>query len=48
MIKVSEPLASNKPDASTCPHVDAVTHLLEEAAQYALPMARQTDTQAAA
>jgi len=44
----SEPLASNKADSLTRTHVDAVVHLLEEAAQYALPIARQTNTQAVA
>ena len=36
----SEPLASKEADPSTCPYVDAVAHLLEEAAQYALPIAK--------
>jgi predicted PurR-regulated permease PerM len=41
---LSEPLVSTAPDLSTCPHVDAVTNLLEEAAQYALPIATQSST----
>ncbi|WP_255430874.1 AI-2E family transporter [Rhodanobacter sp. DHG33] len=43
-----ELLAPSTPDLSTCGHVDAVVGLLEEAAQYALPVARQTDAQEAA
>ncbi|MBD8873621.1 AI-2E family transporter [Rhodanobacter sp. DHB23] len=41
-------LAPSASDLSACPHVDAVAGLLEEAAQYALPIARQADAQAAA
>ncbi|MBD8880755.1 AI-2E family transporter [Rhodanobacter sp. 7MK24] len=38
-------LAPNPLDLSECPHVDAVTGLLEEAAQYALPVATKTGVQ---